>query len=34
MSRLIASVQAFLREWRRQAWLKARRRAIDKLTPF
>jgi hypothetical protein len=29
MNRLLASLQAFLREWRRQSWLKARRDSIN-----
>lgn len=29
MTRLLASIQAFLREWKRHAWLKDRRDAIQ-----
>jgi hypothetical protein len=28
MNRLLSSISAFMREWRRCAWLKARRDAI------
>jgi hypothetical protein len=29
MNRLIASINAFVREWRRMAWLKSRRSLPD-----
>lgn len=32
MNRFLASLHEFIREWRRRAWLKARRDAIQ--TPF
>jgi hypothetical protein len=34
VSRLVASIHAFMREWRRRAWLKARRAAIKDTVPF